>query len=509
MQRKLSLFLTLIGVSLLMGLMGDVASAIESTQELSPSHSLPFAELYQDDDMTGIWQRLWHRATVRPINLLFFVCFFLAIVHTFAAHRFARWARQKGYQDLHRESVGLTPKPVGLPEPSEKGLSGGTFIANLLFFFGEVEVVFGVWCGVLFVLASFTFGWSAILSYMASHDYSEAIFVAVALALASTYPIMRFADKVLSAFAHLGGGSPLAWWVLLLTIGPLLGAVMKESVAMTILALLMAKHFFVCRPSQPLAYATLGLLFTNISVSGLFTSFASSAVLMVAAPWKWDSFFMWRTFGWRGLAGIAVSNLIYFLAFHKELCALRKPVREEAPQVEVPLWVTAIHLLFLTWITVNSAYPIVVIGSFILFLGFYQATAPYQVFMNLREPLLVGFFLASLILISGLQTWWIEPIVEGLHTGALYLAALVITSFTHNASAALLFVHLPNLTESVKYLLICATMAGGGLTIMANGPNLVAYSILSEFFNRDMSFTRLFLAALVPTLVMSIFFLVF
>lgn len=507
MQRKFSLYLTLIALSLMVGLMGGLA---ESSLDPDLSVSLQFVEQYQDDDLQGIWQRLWHRVSLRPINLLFLVCFFLAVLHTFAAHRFARWARQKGYHERNREAVGLTPGHVMPSEPSEKGqLSGETFIANLLFFFGEVEVVFGVWCCILFIIASFSFGWNAILSYMAAHDYSEAIFVAVALALASTYPIMRFADKVLSAIARLGGGSPLAWWVLLLTIGPLLGAVMKESVAMTILALLLARHFFVCRPSLPLAYATLGLLFTNISVSGLFTSFASSAVLMVAAPWKWDTPFMWHTFGWKGIAGIVVSNLIYFLLFHKELRSMQLPPEKEAPQVEVPLWVTGIHLIFLTWITINSSHPIVVIGSFVLFLGFYQATAPYQIFMNLREPLLVGFFLASLILLSGLQIWWIEPVVEGLNRGGLYLAALIITSFTHNASSTLLFAHLPHLTEQVKYLLITATMAGGGLTIMANGPNLVAYSILSDFFNRDMSFTRLLLAALIPTLVMSIFFLVF
>lgn len=458
-------------------------------------NSFPFTG-YQDADLPGIWQRLESRIAQHPINLLFAACFLLAILHTFAAHRFARKARQREHD--HRAGTGIVP---------ESGRR--SFWVNLLYFCGEVEVVFGIWCLVIFAVVSALYSWKSVVAYIGSFDYSEEVYVSVALAMASTYPIMRFADKILSGLARLGGGTPLAWWALLLTLGPLLGSLIKESVAMTIVALLLGKHFFACRPSKPLAYATLGLLFTNISVSGLFTNFASSAIVVLSAAWKWDTPFMWKTFGWKGVAGILAGNLIYFGMFHKELRQLKLPEVKEERQREVPFWVTALHLAFLTWISLNSSYPTIVMGAFVLYLGIYQATAAYQKFMDLREPLLIGFFLSSLIVLSGLQVWWIEPIVEGLHERGLYVASLMLSAFTHNTSNTILYSHLPHLTYPIKYLLVSGALVGGGMTIMANGPNLMAYSLLNNYFDWDISFARLFLAALVPVLALSFFFLVF
>lgn len=451
---------------------------------------------YQDENLPGIWQRILFRIDQHPINLFFLACFILAILHTFAAHRFARQARHRGHRA--RAGTGIVPE-------SDRN----SFWMNLLYFCGEVEVVFGVWCLVIFVAAGFRYGWDAVAAYIGSYDYSEAVYVAVALAMASTYPIMRFADKVLSGLAQLGGGTPLAWWALMLTIGPLLGSLIKESVAMTMVALLLGRHFFACRPSKPLAYATLGLLFTNISVSGLFTNFASSAIVILGAAWKWDTAYMWHTFGWKGIAGIAASNLVYFGLFHKELRQLKIPKIEEDRKKEVPFWVTALHLAFLALITLSSSYAAIVLGGFVLYLGVYQATSAYQKFMDLREPLLIGFFLSSLILISGLQIWWIEPVVEGLPEHGLYVASLLLSAFTHNASNTLLYSHLPHLTDQVKYLLVSAALVGGGMTVMANGPNLMACSLLNKYFDQDISFVWLLLSALAPVMILSFFFLVF
>ena len=460
---------------------------------------LKLMESYDDESLGTLWEKLSYRISVQPLNLLALICFLMAIVHTFVAHRFRRKA-------LANLPLGMSPTIETQTVPQRGHLTKETFFAHLFYFFGEVEVVYGFWCFLLFSVAASWHGVQPVLKYIASYDYNEAFFVAVALATASTYPIMRFADKSLSRLADLGGGTPLAWWVLLLTFGPLLGALLKETVAMTILAVLLTKHFFSCRPSKSLAYATLALLFTNISVAGILTTFASSSIVMVANSWKWNTVYLLQTFGWKVVAGIVVSNGLYFWLFHKELRSLKLLKKELKGQPEVPFWVTAVHLLFLAWIALNSANPIILIPSFILFIGFYQATAPYQVFMNLREPLFVGFFLASLIVLSDMQFWWIEPVVERLDETGLYFASLLISAFTHNSSAALLYSHLPNLNEHVKVLLMSASMAAGGLTIMANGPNIVAYSLLEESFDHEMSFTKLFIAAFLPTLIMSFSF---
>src|SRR5690606_37235720 len=129
-------------------------------------------------------------------------------------------------------------------------------------------------------------------------------FVVVIMAIASTRPVIHFAESALRRVAGAGGSTPAAWWVAILTIGPVLGSLITEPAAMTICALLLARQFYDLQPSTRLKYATLGVLFVNVSVGGTLTQFAAPPVLMVARPWGWDIPFMMVTFGWRALATV-------------------------------------------------------------------------------------------------------------------------------------------------------------------------------------------------------------
>ena len=93
---------------------------------------------------------------------------------------------------------------------------------------------------------------------------------------------------------------------------------------MTIAALLLGKQFYVLKPSGKLMYATLGLLFVNISIGGTLTHFAAPPVLMVAAPWGWDMAYLFTHFGWHAVSGISAvdTQAVYFLIFRRELLAL-------------------------------------------------------------------------------------------------------------------------------------------------------------------------------------------
>ena len=51
---------------------------------------------------------------------------------------------------------------------------------------------------------------------------------------------------------------------------------------MTICALLLGRQFYDLRAQPRLKYATLGLLFVNVSIGGTLTHFAAPPVLMVA-----------------------------------------------------------------------------------------------------------------------------------------------------------------------------------------------------------------------------------
>jgi hypothetical protein len=439
------------------------------------------------------------RAAAEPFNLVATGIFAVAILHTFAAARFTAWSHRLQHRhDEQARAEGRDPTPH--------------VAAELLHVMGEVELVFGLWAVVLAAAIAARFGWHTMTEYLNSTvNYTEALFVVVVMALASTRPIVRLAERALQSVAALGGGSAAAWWISILVIAPLLGSVITEPGAMTIAALLLARQFYDLRPSRRLAYATLGLLFVNVSVGGTLTHFAAPPVLMVARPWGWDTVFMLSHFGWRAALAIVISTIGCFVAFRSEFRALaaRAPVVDvERPDEDaggrllpVPAWVTLVHVGFLAWTVANAHYPALFIGGFLFFLGFARATAMYQSSQGLRTPLLVGFFLAGLVIHGGLQGWWIAPVLASLSSDALFWGATLLTAFNDNALITYLSTLVPNLGESFKTAVVEGAVTGGGLTVIANAPNPAGQAILSRFFDDSVSPLKLVAGALIPTLV--------
>jgi hypothetical protein len=423
-----------------------------------------------------------------PFHLVATAIFFLAIVHTFAASWIAGLARRA-------------------PQQSVRG--------ELLHFAGEVEVVFGLWAVVLLAAMTKAKGWAAATHYVNDQvNYTEPLFVVVIMALASTRPVVLFAESALRRVARAGGGSPAAWWVTILIVGPLLGSFITEPGAMTICALLLARQFFDLQPPMRLRYATLGLLFVNVSVGGTLTHFAAPPVLMVARPWGWDLPFMLAQFGWRAALAVVVSTLAGFLVFRRDLRVLasRLPMADlQVPDDEaettapvttpIPRWLTAVHLAFMTWTVFTAHYPALFLGGFLFFLGFARATAPHQSRIELRTPLLVGFFLAGLVIHGGLQGWWISPVLGSLERTPMFLTATFLTAFNDNALITYLATLVPNLDEPLKLAVVGGAVAGGGLTVIANAPNPAGQALLARFFGGSVSPLHLAAAAIGPTIV--------
>jgi hypothetical protein len=144
------------------------------------------------------------------------------------------------------------------------------------------------------------------------------------MTLAATRPILRLTETVIRKIANLLGGTLTAQWLTTLTIGPVLGSFITEPAAMTISALVLARILYEFEPSQRFKYATMGLLFVNISVGGTLTHFAAPPVLMVASPWEWTTLHMLTNFGWKAILGILISNGLYFLVFRKEMIKLEE-----------------------------------------------------------------------------------------------------------------------------------------------------------------------------------------
>src|SRR5690606_20250036 len=131
----------------------------------------------------------------------------------------------------------------------------------------------------------------------------------IIMALASTRPVLRFAESCLSFFARFGKQTPAAWWLSLLIVAPLLGSFITEPGAMTIAAMLLAKKFYSLKPSPRFAYGTLGLLFVNVSVGGVLTNFAAPPVLMVAQKWGLTTPEMFIHYGDKAAVAIIISSL--------------------------------------------------------------------------------------------------------------------------------------------------------------------------------------------------------
>jgi hypothetical protein len=450
----------------------------------------------------SILATLSDRIQAEPFNALATGIFGLAILHTFAAS----WFAARAHELQHREDA--RARQAGRAcTPSVR--------AELLHLLGEIEVVFGLWAVVLLCAIAGYAGWGTARHYLNDTvNYTEPLFVVVVMALASTRPIIGFAEAMLKRVAALGQGTPAAWWLAILSIGPILGSLITEPAAMTISALLLGRQFYDLRPSRRLMYATLGLLFVNISIGGTLTHFAAPPVLMVARPWGWDSMFMLTHFGWRAVAAVLTSNVVYFLAFRKEfqqLAAAPPEVDVEQPDEEaprdgqallpVPGWLIVAHVAFLAWTVVNSHYPALFLGGFLFFLGFARATAAYQSRVELRTPLLVGFFLGGLVIHGGLQAWWIAPVLGSLTELPLFAGATILTAFNDNALITYLSTLVPNLSDSLKVAVVEGAVVGGGLTVIANAPNPAGQALLNRFFDDGISPVGLALGALIPTLI--------
>jgi hypothetical protein len=372
--------------------------------------------------------------------------------------------------------------------------------AGLFHLLGEVEVVFGFWAIVLVLAMAGLAGGNAALGYAESRNYTEPLFVFVVMVIAASRPVLQTVVRLVNAMARavpLDTGRVTAW--LGLAAVPLLGSLITEPAAMTMAALMLAPQVF--RPGVPerLKYLALGVLFVNVSIGGTLTSYAAPPVLMVAAAWQWDSAFMFSQFGWKAALAVLANATLATFALRRHLAAAAVPDEAPAP---VPLPVVATHLLLLAGVVLLAHHPVAFLGLFLMFLGFTQAYERHQSPLIIREALLVAFFLAGLVILGGMQRWWLEPIVASLSPLALFFSTLGLTAITDNAALTYLGSQLPGMPDAAKYMLVAGAVAGGGLTVIANAPNPAGVALLRHgFADGTVGVTELLIGACGPTLV--------
>jgi hypothetical protein len=398
--------------------------------------------------------------------------FAVALIHTFAAKQFERLS--------HR-----FPRHAGL--------------FHLL---GEVEVVFGFWAIVLVLAMAFVVGGEPALGYAESRNYTEPLFVFVVMVVAASRPVLRTVMSGVNLVARvLPLPTPVAAAWLGLAAVPLLGSLVTEPAAMTIAALMLAPQIFRPKVPEAVKYLALGVLFVNVSIGGTLTSYAAPPVLMVASTWQWDSAFMLATFGWKAAVAVLVNATVatFVLRKHLPAASAADAALSEAP---VPLAVALTHLVLLAGIVLFAHHPVAFLGLFLMFLGFTQAYERHQSPLIIKEALLVGFFLAGLVVLGGMQQWWLEPVVSSLQPLALFFGALGLTAITDNAALTYLGSLITNISDESKYMLVAGAVAGGGLTVIANAPNPAGVALLKRGFSDEtIGAGGLLLGALGPTLV--------
>ncbi len=375
--------------------------------------------------------------------------------------------------------------------------------AGLFHLLGEVEVVFGFWAIVLVLVMALVAGGDSALEYAESRNYTEPLFVFVVMVIAASRPVLRTVMSVVNTIAHVVPvRTPLATAWLGLAAVPLLGSLITEPAAMTIAALMLAPQIFRPQVPEGVKYLALGVLFVNISIGGTLTSYAAPPVLMVATTWQWDSAFMFNTFGWKAALAVLVNATVATFVLRRHLRPA-PPGNEDVPvETRVPLSVVAVHLGLLAGVVVFAHHPVVFLGLFLMFLGFAQAYERHQSPLILKEALLVGFFLAGLVVLGGLQQWWLQPIVSSLAPVALFLGALGLTAITDNAALTYLGSVIVGISDESKYMLVAGAVAGGGLTVIANAPNPAGVALLKRgFADETIGAGGLLLGAVGPTIV--------
>ncbi|MGE3611413.1 MAG: putative Na+/H+ antiporter [Bacteriovoracaceae bacterium] len=401
--------------------------------------------------------------------------FAIAVLHTFLVGKFAHMAHH-------------------YPE--------GSIGENFFHFMAEVEAVFGIWALVFICIVIGVEGFHGPVHYLESLNFTEPGFVFVIMAMAGTRPVIKMAEKAIVVISKLVPfPRKMAFYFTTLVVGPLLGSFITEPAAMTVTAIILLKNFYGGQMSDKFKYATIGLLFVNVSIGGTLSHFAAPPVLMVAGKWGWGMGHMFLNFGYKAALACIVSALGTAFYFKNELAGDFQLSEDKGGKMAPTWWINMIHIVFLALVVLTAHHMVVFMGLFLFFLGFTVVTQEYQDEVQVKSSLMVGFFLAGLIVLGTPQKWWLQPLITSLSDQVLYFGSTALTGITDNAALTYLG-SLVELTDSAKYFLVAGAVTGGGLTVIANAPNPAGYGILKDSFGADgIKPLGLLMGALVPTFV--------
>lgn len=419
---------------------------------------------------------------VTTTQMISSVCFFLAIVHIFSAKQFDK---------------------ISHLYPKDSAWNGFYHIL------AEIEVVFGIWAAIFLGLMAYIEGFQPTMDYLNTRNFTEPVFVFVIMIVAATRPVLKTVTDIVNYISfkitkifRLPG--IIGFYFIVLAIVPILGSFITEPAAITLAALMLSVKLYSMEISKKLKYITLATLFVNISIGGTLTNFAAPPVLMVAKTWDWSNTFMFTNFGWKAALACILNTLLAIYLCRKELAAVQvEEPRPESDYENIPKFVVAMHFVLLGLIVAAAHYPALLIGLFIVFLGLcVKVYRRYQDRIIYEQAFLVGFFLAGLVILGGMQSWWLQPLLMSMSPTEVMFGAVALGAFTDNAAITYLGSLVVGLTAAFQYLLVAGAVSGGGMTVIANAPNPAAVNILKkDFENHSIEPLSLAKYALAPTLI--------
>lgn len=381
--------------------------------------------------------------------------------------------------------------------------------AGLFHLLGEIEVVFGIWAMILVIFMFALSGKESTINYMNERSYIETMFVFVIMVMAATRPILNSVIALVKKLSNiLPRKGATGFYFVVMAVVPIFGSLITEPAAMTLAALILSDKLFSQGISKKLKYMTLGALFVNVSIGGTLTNFAAPPILMVAKTWDWSNYFMFMTFGWKAMVAIFINTSLIIVLFYKELSqiTIRTSVSDKTA---IPFSITLTHYIFLFLVIFFGHYPPIFMSIFLLFLGVTYAYQQYQDRLMLREGLLVAFFLGGLVILGGMQEWWLKDLISRMSNMEAFISAITLGSFTDNAAITYLGSLVDGLSDEFKYYLVAGAVCGGGLTVIANAPNPAGVAILKSHFEDNTIDPRyLFLGAIVPTVIAALCFII-
>lgn len=298
------------------------------------------------------------------IEIVATLLFSVAVLHTFSVPFFARLAHRNGPH------------------------------AGVWHLLSEVEAVFGVWAFVLIACMALMAGTDRAVQYMDTRNFTEPLFVFAIMVVASSRPILELVGSVVRLLAAMVPiRRELATFFIVMSIVPLGGSFITEPAAMTLAAILLRDGYFRCSGRAGFKYMTLGVLFVNVSIGGVLTSYAAPPVLMVAATFGWDTAYMATHFGWRAAVAVFLNAGVLTMLCRQALLEgavgtgagvnASGDASEKRPPVPAP--VTLMHLAFLVGIVLTAHHPAVFLGMLMMFIGFAHAYQRHQSRLMIRK----------------------------------------------------------------------------------------------------------------------------